>query len=72
MPYPENFVVRLIVCILGMLAIWIGIRFIMDVVIFHDEFSIKPITLAIPVVLGVVEAFVWKPKDKGDEKAGDK
>ena len=41
MPYPENFVVRLIVCIVGMLVIWIGVRFIMDVLIFHDPFEIK-------------------------------
>ncbi|MBR3226781.1 MAG: hypothetical protein IKF78_15815 [Atopobiaceae bacterium] len=72
MPYPENFVVRLIVCIIGMLAIWIGVRFILDVVISHEEFVIRPISLAIPVVLGVVEAFVWKPKDKNNDKAQDK
>ena len=64
MPYPENFVVRLIVCIVGMLAIWIGVRFIMDVVIFHDPFEIKATTLIIPIAMGVVEAFVWKPKEK--------
>ena len=72
MPYPENFVIRLIVCILGMLAIWIGVRFILDVVISHEEFVIRPISLAIPVVMGVVEAFVWKPKDKNNDKAQDK
>ena len=54
MPYPENFVVRLIVCIVGMLAIWIGVRFIMDVLIFHDPFEIKITTLIIPIALGVV------------------
>ena len=49
MPYPKNFAVRLIVCILGMLAIWFGVRFILSVVVFHEELVIQPIRLAIPV-----------------------
>ena len=64
MPYPENFAVRLIICIAGMFAIWMGVQFIMDVVIHHDGFKIGAIDIVVPLVLGVVEAFVWKPKEK--------
>ena len=64
MPYPENFVVRLIICIVGMFAIWMGVQFIMNVLIFHDAFTIRPFDIIAPLGMGIVEAFVWKPKDK--------
>lgn len=63
MPYPENLVVRIIICIVGMAALWFAGSFIMDVLISHGEFVFRPTQLIIPVVLGVVEAFVWKPKE---------
>ena len=64
MPYPENFVVRLIICIVGMYAIWFGVQFILDVLVFHDEFKVNAIDIIVPLAVGVVEAFVWKPKEK--------
>ena len=64
MPYPENFVVRLLICIAGMYAIWFGVQFVMDVLIFHDEFAVRPIDIIVPLLVGVVEAFIWKPKEK--------
>ena len=64
MPYPENFVVRLLICIVGMYAIWFGVQFILDVVVFHDEFTVNAFDIIVPLVVGVIEAFVWKPKEK--------
>ena len=64
MPYPENFVVRLIICVVGMFAIWFGVQFVKDVLIFHEEFSFEAIDFIVPAVCGVIEAFVWKPKEK--------
>ena len=64
MPYPENFVVRLIICIVGMYAIWFGVQFILDVLVFHDEFKVNAIDIIVPLAVGVVEAFVWKLKEK--------
>ena len=63
MPYPENIVVRLLICIVGMTALWLGGSFIVDVLINHQEFTFQPTYLVIPVILGVVEAFIWKPKE---------
>lgn len=64
MPYPENFVVRLIICIVGMYAIWMGAQFVKDVIIFHEAFSVDMIDIIAPLVVGIVEAFVWKPKEQ--------
>ncbi len=64
MPYPENFVVRLLICVVGMYAIWFGVQFILDVVVFHDEFTVNAIDIIVPLAVGVIEAFVWKPKEK--------
>ena len=64
MPYPENFVVRLLICIVGMYAIWIGLQFVMDVLVFHDEFKLGLMDYVLPLIMGVVETFVWKPKAK--------
>ena len=64
MPYPENFVVRLIICVVGIFAIWFGVQFILDVVVFHDEFKVNAIDIIVPLAVGVIEAFVWKPKEK--------
>lgn len=64
MPYPENFAVRLIICLVGMFALWMAVQFVMDVLVFHDEFKIGVMDIIIPAVLGVVEAFIWKPKEK--------
>ena len=65
MPYPENFVVRLIICVVGMFLIWFGVQFIKDVLIFHEEFTVDlPVDILVPAACGVIEAFVWKPKEK--------
>lgn len=64
MPYPENFVVRLLICVVGMYAIWFGVQFILDVVVFHGEFKVNAIDIIVPLAVGVIEAFVWKPKEK--------
>ena len=63
MPYPENFVVRLIICIVGMFAIWMGVNYILDVFIHHGEFTVNIIDIVAPLVAGIAEAFVWKPKE---------
>lgn len=64
MPYPENFVVRLLICVVGMYALWFGVQFILDVVVFHDEFKVNAIDIIVPLAVGVIEAFIWKPKEK--------
>ena len=33
-------------------------------IIFHDDFEIHAIDIIVPLALGIVEAFVWKPKQK--------
>jgi di/tricarboxylate transporter len=50
--------IGIIICIVGMAALWFAGSFIMDVLISHGEFVFRPTQLIIPVVLGVVEAFV--------------
>ncbi|MBO7674289.1 MAG: hypothetical protein J6S63_04705 [Atopobiaceae bacterium] len=64
MPYPENFVVRLLICIVGMCAIWVLGSFISTVLIHHETFNLSVTQLIVPVVLGIIETFLWKPKDK--------
>lgn len=64
MPYPENFVVRLIICIAGMFAIWMAVTFIMDVLIHHEAFTIGAFDIIAPLACGIAEAFLWKPKEK--------
>ena len=64
MPYPENFVVRLLICLVAMFAIWFGISYVIDVFVHHEAFSVGPIDIIVPIACGVVEAFVWKPKEK--------
>lgn len=64
MPYPENFVVRLLICIVGMCAIWVLGSFISTVLIQHETFNLSVTQLIIPVILGIIETFLWKPKDK--------
>lgn len=64
MPYPENFVVRLLICIVGMYALWMGAHYIGVVFIRHEAFSVGVLDIVLPLVLGVWEAFSWKPKEK--------
>ena len=64
MPYPEIFVVRLLICIAGMFALLMAAQFVMNVIIFHDDFEIHAIDIIVPLALGIVEAFVCKPKQK--------
>ena len=64
MPYPENFVIRLIICLVGMFALWFALQFVIDVLVHHEAFTVGPIDIIVPVVCGVLEAFLWKPKDK--------
>ena len=68
MSYRKNFAVRVIVCVLGMLVIWMGVWFALSV-IFHEEFVIRPVLVVVPVIMGVSEAYAWKAKDEKNEKA---
>ncbi|MBO7674761.1 MAG: hypothetical protein J6S63_07105 [Atopobiaceae bacterium] len=63
MPYPKNFVVRIIICVVLMYAVWIGIQYIMDVFIFHEPFRLGIVDYIVPPVTGVIEAYTWKPKE---------
>lgn len=63
MPYPENFVVRLLISIVGMFAIWMGVQYLVDVIIRHGQFVISTIDIIAPLAMGIVEAFAWKPKN---------
>ena len=64
MPYPENFAVCLIICILGMTALWMAAHYLGVVLIRHEAFTVGPLDFAIPVALGVFQAYTWKPKEK--------
>ena len=64
MPYPENFVVRLIICIVGMIALWMGAHYIGTVLIRQEAFTIGVFDIVAPLACGVIEAFTWKPKAK--------
>ena len=64
MPYPENFIVRLLICIVGMFALWMVGRYVGLVFIRQEVFTIGVIDIIAPLVIGIVEAFVWKPKEK--------
>jgi hypothetical protein len=64
MPYPENFVVRLIICIVGMSALWILGSYLGAVFIRHEVFTLNATHFIVPVIVGAIEAFTWKPKDK--------
>ena len=64
MPYPENFIVRLLICLVGMFAIWFAATYVIQVLIQHDAFTVGPIDIIVPAACGVVEAFVWKPKEQ--------
>lgn len=63
MPYPENFVVRLLICIVGMCALWILGSYISTVFIRQEAFILGPTHFIIPAIIGIVEAFIWKPKE---------
>ena len=64
MPYPENFVVRLIISVVGMFALWMAAHYIGAVFIRQEAFTISAFDIVIPLALGIFEAIVWKPKDK--------
>ncbi len=72
MSYNKNFAVRAIICVLGMLIIWIGVWAFLDVVICHDEFVLRPVLIIIPVALGIAEAYAWKSRDEKSAKPLDK
>jgi len=63
-PYPENFVVRLIICVVGLVAVWMAAQYVGDVFLRHEPFSISAFDIVMPIGLGIVEAFVWKPKQR--------
>lgn len=71
MPYPKNFAVRLIICVVSFLVIFNGIYYLMDTFVRHQAFDFRPIwNVAIPVIGGVVQAMNWKdPAEKAEEKA---
>lgn len=62
LPYPESFVVRLLIW--GLLAGWMAVQHILDVLILHDPFAIGPIDTIAPLAIGVAECFAWKPKEQ--------
>lgn len=64
MPYPENYVVRLIICVVGMLALWLAAHYIGAVFIRHEAFTIGAFDIIVPAIMGVIESFAWKPKNK--------
>ena len=64
MPYPKNFALRIVVCVVLMYAVWMGIQYIVDVIIFHEAFKLNIVDYIAPLVIGVVEAYTWKPKEK--------
>ncbi len=61
--YPENFVVRLIICLaLAFFATTLG-TYVRQVVIDHGTFTFDIVkNLALPLLLGVAAAFLWKPR----------
>lgn len=61
--YIENFVLRLIVSLVGTFAFWFIVQYVVDVLIFHEQFSVGILDFAIPAFLGVYTALTWKPKN---------
>jgi hypothetical protein len=61
--YIENFVLRLIVSLVGMFAFWFAIQYVVDVLIFHEQFHVGILDFVIPAFLGVYTAITWKPKN---------
>ncbi len=72
MSYRKNFAIRVIICVLGMLVVWMGVWYVLDVVICHEEFALRPVLIVVPVILGISEAYAWKSKDEKSAKALDK
>ena len=62
--YIENFALRLILCIVGMFALWFAIQFIKHSFILHDSMTISAFDIVVPLVGGIAQALAWKPKDK--------
>ena len=52
-----------------MLVIWMGVWYVLDVIVCHNEFTLRPVLLVVPVIMGVSEAYAWKAKDEKNEKA---
>ena len=61
--YIENFVLRLLFCIVGMFAIWRGAKYLSRTFILHEPFTFGVIDVLVPLVTGVIETFSWKPKN---------
>lgn len=61
--YIESFVLRLIVSLVGTFAFWCLLQFVVDVVIFHEQFHLDILDYIIPIFLGVYTAITWKPKN---------
>ena len=61
--YPENFFVRLIICIaLAFAATTLG-TYVRQVIIDHGTFTFDMIkNLGLPLLLGVTAALIWKPR----------
>ena len=47
-----------------MFALWMVGRYVGLVFIRQEAFTIGVIDIIAPLVIGIVEAFVWKPKEK--------
>ena len=55
--------VRIILCVAAMTVVWLGASYILTVFIGHQEFTFKATYVVVPIILGIVEAFLWKPKE---------
>jgi hypothetical protein len=65
MPCPENFALRLIVCVAAMIAVWNLMFFLLDTFLFHETWKFSLFWgLVAPIIAGVYEAITWKPKDE--------
>ena len=62
--YIENFALRILFCVVGFFALWFATKFVTTNLIFHEEFKVGVMDLILPAVLGVIEAVIWKPKNK--------
>jgi len=56
--------VRLLICIVGMIALWLAAHYVGVVFIRHEAFTIGVFDIVAPLICGVIEAFTWQPKNK--------
>lgn len=65
MDFMNNFVIRLIVCVVAMLVIWNLVFYLMETFLWHGTWTFSIIWgLILPVVMGIIEAVLMKPADQ--------